>query len=172
MIGEAVPFSTLPDMNCRLVRDLDLDPADLGTGRIDRNGGAEWRRQGNDHRQIRYRAKNREMRRTEVPSPKLSTAAGPRRCGSIRTHVRAGSADRDRCRLLALGNLPGSAHDRQEIEEPLGDDGGSGDAVRGQPGRCMAALRDRLTRPWRSISMTTTMTSSPTDTTSSTVGTW
>ena len=38
--------------------------------------------------------------------------------------------------------------------------------------RCMAALRDRLTRPWRSISMTTTMTSSPTDTTSSTLGTW
>ena len=38
--------------------------------------------------------------------------------------------------------------------------------------RCMAALRDRLTRPWRSISVTTTMTSSPTDTTSSTVGTW
>jgi hypothetical protein len=37
--------------------------------------------------------------------------------------------------------------------------------------RCMAALRDRLTRPWRSISMTTTITSSPTDTTSSTVGT-
>ncbi len=38
--------------------------------------------------------------------------------------------------------------------------------------RCIAALRDRLTRPWRSISVTTTMTSSPTDTTSSTVGTW
>ena len=38
--------------------------------------------------------------------------------------------------------------------------------------RCMAALRERLTRPWRSISVTTTMTSSPTDTTSSTVGTW
>ena len=34
----------------------------------------------------------------------------------------------------------------------------------------MAALRLRLTRPWRSISMTTTMISSPTWTTSSTVG--
>ena len=38
--------------------------------------------------------------------------------------------------------------------------------------RCMAALRERLTRPWRSTSRTTTMISSPTDTTSSTVGTW
>ena len=38
--------------------------------------------------------------------------------------------------------------------------------------RCMAALRDRLTRPWRSISVTTTMISSPIWTTSSTVGTW
>ena len=38
--------------------------------------------------------------------------------------------------------------------------------------RCMAALRERLIRPWRSISTTTTMTSSPTETTSSTVGTW
>jgi len=38
--------------------------------------------------------------------------------------------------------------------------------------RCIAALRDRLIRPWRSISVTTTITSSPTDTTSSTVGTW
>ena len=38
--------------------------------------------------------------------------------------------------------------------------------------RCIAAFRDRFTRPWRSISMTTTMISSPTWTTSSTVGTW
>ncbi len=38
--------------------------------------------------------------------------------------------------------------------------------------RCIAALRERLTRPWRSISVTTTMTSSPTETTSSTEGTW
>ena len=38
--------------------------------------------------------------------------------------------------------------------------------------RCIAALRERLMRPWRSISVTTTMTSSPTETTSSTVGTW
>ncbi len=37
--------------------------------------------------------------------------------------------------------------------------------------RCIAARRDRLIRPWRSTSMTTTITSSPTDTTSSTVGT-
>ena len=38
--------------------------------------------------------------------------------------------------------------------------------------RCIAALRERLTRPWRSTSVTTTITSSPTDTTSSTDGTW
>ena len=34
----------------------------------------------------------------------------------------------------------------------------------------MAALRERLMRPWRSTSITTTITSSPTLTTSSTVG--
>ena len=58
-----------------------------------------------------------------------------------------------------------------------GDAGGAGVALRrgGATWRGAAAsppCGDRLTRPWRSISMTTTMTSSPTDTTSSTLGTW
>ena len=71
------------------------------------------------------------------------------------------------------GRLTG---DRRESNAP-GDAGGAGVALRrgGATWRGAAASRpcgDRLTRPWRSISVTTTMTSSPTDTTSSTLGTW
>ena len=58
----------------------------------------------------------------------------------------------------------GSGRDRRPMSGPQ-----TGSLARW---RCIAALRDRLTRPWRSTSVTTTITSSPTDTTSSTVGTW
>ena len=73
---------------------------------------------------------------------------------------------------------PPRLHRRRNLKSkrPRGSGGrvGREDAASGYLARCrcIAALRDRLTRPWRSISMTTTMTSSPTDTTSSTLGTW
>ena len=110
-----------------------------------------------------------EAQRPRRSRPRPPPATGPAPSTPARTGP--GPASRGRC-------PPGRwKRERRSADRRSGcvSSRGSGhSAVTGSLARCrcMAALRDRLTRPWRSISVTTTMTSSPTDTTSSTVGTW
>src|SRR5207249_209437 len=106
------------------------------------------------------RAADRALDLGSRPPERPVRALGQRRChpvevelGRIRGYANAGLAAG--VLIVRLGHASG--------QEPTGSFARC---------RCMAALRDRLTRPWRSTSITTTITSSPTDTTSSTVGTW
>ena len=88
---------------------------------------------------------------TAAPRPRHAPAPGTRRPAGPR-----------RNRPVVLGR--GVGGQARRVENPQ--------TVSLARWRCIAALRERLTRPCRSTSSTTTMISSPTDTTSSTVGTW
>ncbi len=155
----------------------ELDARPDATSRLRTPCCAAAARRHASHATIRV-ARGGNVRRTHVPA-----AIAPESPARAVVDVLAAQDDDHRGPEPCLPRTPGpSPVERKPVTAPdtkkrpraeaRGRCRALGDAAYLARCRCIAALRDRLTRPWRSISVTTTMTSSPTDTTSSTDGTW